>query len=166
MKLNQPECSSANIASLAAKTEENTRISPARMITMQRSNEKSRVYLQVCPSEYVERELVILKENGYDSGPMPSAEFELREGQKLVYNFSGNILTDGADHLGFNFNCNLRNSMRELFIKVKDIFDQKCSDEYRGYAELWMQDSEDPKAVVKMPVALPKASYEGHSVGS
>jgi len=94
------------------------------------------VRLYVIPATKTDRALKKLEDNGYDSGPDPSAEFSLREGDRLEVAFRGNVkCVDENPQLNAVFTTNLDTSVA-LYVEQHDVFVQKAYNVYRGFVQL------------------------------
>jgi len=93
-----------------------------------------RVY--VVPSNKIDRALKKLEDVGYDSGPEPSEDFSISEGDHLEVVFRGNVkCVDFIPRLNAVFTSNLDTTM-DMRIEQNDVFVQKSYAVYRGFVQL------------------------------
>jgi len=107
-----------------------------RFVVKQQFSDPCEVLACIVPIQRMERVLRRLQEEDYENGPETSAEFLIKEGDRLSLVFRGNIVCeDNTAILTTVFTSNLDTRFK-LRISANDVYVQKSYDEYRGFAQL------------------------------
>ncbi|XP_062069099.1 death domain-containing protein 1 isoform X1 [Lepus europaeus] len=145
------------------------------VLSHQRDN-PHKVVILVVPSKDLNQALKNLRFDGFRSPPEPSRQFQVREGEQLLFRFTGNIFAsnNGKDYgkdykLTFHFQ---RKLMLELQIKEVDEFGNYSCPHYKGTIVVFKVPKEniapdlDPSLtlnenhcqlpICKLPLRLPK----------
>lgn len=84
-----------HFTSLAEELEESARSHAVTLVLQRRSDEPHAILVAALPSRDLSWELTKLRAQGYGGLPEASSELSMREGDRLVLRFSGNIAAKG-----------------------------------------------------------------------
>uniref|UniRef100_A0A5F9CPX3 Death domain containing 1 n=1 Tax=Oryctolagus cuniculus TaxID=9986 RepID=A0A5F9CPX3_RABIT len=165
-----------HLVSFVKSLEEAMLSSTACVVLSHQRDNPHKVVILVVPSKDLNHALKNLRLDGFRSPPEPSRQFQVREGEQLLFRFTGNIFAsnNGKDYgkdykLTFHFQ---RKLMLELQIKEVDEFGNYSCPHYKGTIVVFKVPKEniapdlDPSLtlnenhcqlpICKLPLRLPK----------
>ena len=132
----KPGVTRSQAAKIAALLQKSLKQCMVQIILRQRNDDPTKIVVQCVNLNKSERLQRKLSEDGYDDGPAPSPELNVREGQALKLCFRGNINDEEGKKHKMVFNSHIRTKL-DFSVKEVDKFAQKCIDCYRGFGQVY-----------------------------
>ena len=103
-------------------------------------------------------------EEGFSEGPNPSKDIKIREHEKIIVTFRGNVTFEDeeVEEIVFVYNSNKNGSKGDMFVREVDRYVQHGLENFRGIVQFWKEERKedsqetDRVLVCELPVNIPK----------